>query len=119
MRRKLLVTIIFIVLLYSCNSPLKKNAPLTNQPTSNPDTISIPTKWLTATESSENQKNGKAEDMKINDGTKVDLMLESNSIIIKPKQKIEYKLSEMLFRINDENTHNEVDTGVSEGKEQW
>jgi len=60
-----------------------------------------------------------AEEMKINDGTKVSLELNSKSIIIKPKQKAVFMLNDMLEQITDENTHNEVDTGASEGKEEW
>jgi len=57
-----------------------------------------------------------ANDLKIKDGTPVEIEERKGSIIISPKK---YLLTEMLANINDKNLHEESDFGEVEGREEW
>ena len=58
-----------------------------------------------------------ASETKINNGTKVDLLIKNNQLIIAPIIKEEYTLDAFLSEINDSNIHNEIDFGKPLGKE--
>ena len=53
----------------------------------------------------------------LKDGSSVDINNKGEEIIIKPIKK--NKLSEMLSLINEQNLHEEVDTGDPVGNEVW
>jgi len=54
---------------------------------------------------------------KINNGTKVDLLIKNNQLIISPIEKEKYSLDAFLSEITDSNIHNEVDFGEPMGEE--
>jgi antitoxin MazE len=56
-------------------------------------------------------------DLSLKDGSLVDINDNGKEIIVKPIKK--HKLSEMLDKINEDNIHGEIETGVSVGKEIW
>jgi len=53
----------------------------------------------------------------LKDGSHVDIDDRGKEIVIKPVQR--NKLSEMLSKINEQNIHEEIDTGEPVGKEIW
>ena len=57
-------------------------------------------------------------DINLEQGSVIDILKEKDRIIIKPKQKKE-KLHELLNNINNENIHEEIDTGDRSGNEIW
>ncbi|MDR0305320.1 MAG: AbrB/MazE/SpoVT family DNA-binding domain-containing protein [Chitinispirillales bacterium] len=56
-------------------------------------------------------------DLSLKDGSLVDINDNGKEIIVKPVKK--HRLSEMLSKINEDNIHGEIETGVSVGKEIW
>ena len=58
-----------------------------------------------------------ARGLSLKDGSFVDINNKGEEIIIKPITK--NSLSEMLSKINEQNIHNEIDTGKPVGKEIW
>ncbi len=58
-----------------------------------------------------------ASQTKINKGTKVDLLIKNNQLVISPIIKEKYSLDAFLSEITDSNIHNEVDFGEPIGKE--
>jgi antitoxin MazE len=58
-----------------------------------------------------------ANQLKMLEGTKVDLVIKNNKIEIVPVEENEYSLEKMLKDINGDNIHNETDTGSSVGRE--
>ena len=58
-----------------------------------------------------------ARGLSLKDGSSVDINNKGEEIIIKPIKK--NKLSEMLSLINEQNLHEEVDTGNPVGNEVW
>lgn len=62
-----------------------------------------------------------AKEVKLDEGSKVKIKIEKNSIIISPvmkkKRKKKYNLEEMISQITPENRYNEIDFGPSVGKE--
>jgi len=58
-----------------------------------------------------------ARKLSIKDGSFVDINDVGKEIIIKPIQK--NKLSELLSKVNEQNIHNEIETGDPAGKEIW
>ena len=58
-----------------------------------------------------------ARELSLKDGSFVDINDSGKAIIIEPIQK--NKLSEMLSKINEQNIHEEIDTGGPVGKEIW
>ena len=61
--------------------------------------------------------NNIARGLSIKNGSSVYINKEGNEIIIKPI--IKNKLSEMLNQINENNLHEEIDTGSPVGNEIW
>lgn len=55
----------------------------------------------------------------IENGTKVSLTVEGDSIVISPVRRAKLDLNVMLSQITPSNTHNEVNTGTVQGKEEW
>jgi antitoxin MazE len=56
-------------------------------------------------------------ELSLKDGSSVDINDKGKVIIIKPIEK--NKLSEMLKNINEQNIHQEIETGGPVGKEIW
>lgn len=54
---------------------------------------------------------------KIEQGSTVEVSLESGKIIVFPIEEEEFSLDELLSKITPENLHSEIDTGISVGKE--
>lgn len=60
-----------------------------------------------------------AVDTHLENDSNVELSVVEGQIIIKPVVKSVLTLEELLAGINDENIHNEVDTGLAIGNEIW
>ena len=57
-------------------------------------------------------------ELKLKNGTHLNLKKEKNRLIITPKEKKE-KLEELLSKITNDNIHSEIKTGIPIGKEIW
>ena len=55
----------------------------------------------------------------VESGSTVDLSLANGELKIKPVADQEYTLEELLSGITTENIHDEVSTGMPQGKESW
>ncbi len=56
----------------------------------------------------------------VKEGTIVNITLEDNKIIIEPVAKpVEYKLEELLSKVNEDNIHDQYFDDGPEGKEIW
>lgn len=60
-----------------------------------------------------------AEEVGLSDGGSIDLRLVSGGLLIQPSPAPPLRLEDLLGGIEDENTHEEVDTGPSVGREAW
>ena len=60
-----------------------------------------------------------AQDVQVQDGTVVDLMIDKGRLVIVPIQKNAYELSDILEQVTPENLHAEVDFGEPMGGEAW
>jgi antitoxin MazE len=49
----------------------------------------------------------------------VDIREEAGRIVIQPVREKQYKLDDLLKKINKDNLHDEVDFGSPQGKEVW
>ena len=56
---------------------------------------------------------------KIEQGSTVEVSLESGKIIVFPVAEPEFSLDELLAGVTAENLHGEIETGASVGKEAW
>ena len=61
---------------------------------------------------------GFAEQLMIQQGSEVDLSLDGDRLVIRPRRR-ELSLSELLAQVTDENIHAEVATGEPTGREPW
>ena len=57
-----------------------------------------------------------AKDNDVQNGSKVEVIVEKGKMIIIPKKK---SLDDMLALVTDENIHSEISTGCAVGKEEW
>jgi len=60
-----------------------------------------------------------AVESKIEQGSTVEISLESGKIIVFPVAAPEFSLEELLAKVTPENLHGETDTGSSVGQETW
>jgi antitoxin MazE len=60
-----------------------------------------------------------AVDTKLENDSMVEISVVEGQIIVKPLVKPEWTLEELLAGINQENIHNEIDTGNAKGNEVW
>ena len=60
-----------------------------------------------------------AEEAGVEAGSEVDLAIEDGDLIVRPRRKPRYALSELLMRVNESNLHREIDTGEPAGEEAW
>jgi antitoxin MazE len=58
-----------------------------------------------------------ADDLKLQNGSEVELFEDSDKIIIQPRRKA--KLDDLLSAINEDNLHGEVSSGDPAGREIW
>ena len=61
---------------------------------------------------------GFAQQLMIQQGSEVDLSLDGDRLVIKPRRR-ELSLSELLAQVTDENIHAEIATGEPTGREVW
>jgi len=59
-----------------------------------------------------------AEDSHLSIGSAVDLSVQSNALVVKSIDE-KYTLGDLVSKINDENIHDETDTGEPTGQEVW
>ncbi len=60
-----------------------------------------------------------AKDVKLSEGSQVEILEEGNRLVIVPVEKPVFALEDMLKKINKENMHEEFDFGPAQGKEFW
>lgn len=60
-----------------------------------------------------------AKEIKIEQGSEVDLSTIEGQLVAKPINEYEYSLEELLAGVTEENLHAEFDTGDAVGKEIW
>ena len=61
---------------------------------------------------------GFAEQLMIQQGSEVDLSLDGDRLVIRPRRR-ELSLSELLAQVTNENIHAEIATGEPTGREVW
>ncbi|MBA2341080.1 MAG: AbrB/MazE/SpoVT family DNA-binding domain-containing protein [Pyrinomonadaceae bacterium] len=60
-----------------------------------------------------------AVESKVEQGSMVEVSLEQGKIIVAPVAEPEFTLEDLLAKVTKQNLHEEIDTGVSRGKEAW
>ncbi len=60
-----------------------------------------------------------AEEVRVTEGSVVDLSMEDGNLVIKVTKPDEVDLEDLLDGITDENIHSEIDTGDAVGGEIW
>lgn len=60
-----------------------------------------------------------AKQIKIGQGSLVDLSLVEGKLVARPLNENEYSLDQLLNGVTKENLHKEIDTGDAQGKEVW
>ena len=60
-----------------------------------------------------------AEEVGIEEGSSVDIILEENRIVIRPMGNEKYRLSDLLSQVRQDNLHEEISTGEVLGREAW
>jgi len=60
-----------------------------------------------------------AKETRIHDGTFVDLILQSGTLVVKPVVKMTLSLDALLKDVTDDNRHEATDTGFAVGQEIW
>ena len=60
-----------------------------------------------------------AEEVRVAEGSTVELSMEGGRLIIRLANQTEYSLEELLGGITAENLHSEIDTGGPVGGEKW
>lgn len=55
----------------------------------------------------------------LNEGSKVSVQIIDNNVVVVPIKDTDYKLDELLEKINDKNIHKEIDAYYSIGNETW
>lgn len=55
----------------------------------------------------------------ITDGSKIEINMEGDKIVISPKQKVDYELNELLSMVNEDNLHYEIESDGPIGNEIW
>ena len=60
-----------------------------------------------------------AKNVAIEEGSSVDISLEGDRLVIKPIRAAQYKLSDLLTLVTEDNRHEEILVGDALGKEAW
>jgi antitoxin MazE len=58
-----------------------------------------------------------AAEAEIEEGSEVDIAIREGTLVITPRQRPRYELSELLAKVSENNLHEEVDTGDPVGRE--
>jgi antitoxin MazE len=58
-------------------------------------------------------------DLRLVEGTEVDLSVVDGTLVIKPRSRKRYSLDELVEGITPENLHTEIDSGIAVGNEAW
>lgn len=59
-----------------------------------------------------------AKELKIDDGVRIEMEIENDRILLKPKHKSP-RLDKLLMQVTDDNKHKEIPTGDPKGNEIW
>ena len=60
-----------------------------------------------------------AADLGLAQDSAVDLALEDGGLVVRPSPQTQYRLSDLLERVTENNLHNEQDYGEAVGSEDW
>ncbi len=60
-----------------------------------------------------------ADEMKVSEGASIQMSMEENALVITPARNREWTLIELLSGVTDDNIHEEWETGLPVGKEEW
>ena len=60
-----------------------------------------------------------AEDIRVTEGTAVDLIMEDGQLVIRLAKEPQWTLDELLSGVTPSNLHTEVETGDAVGGESW
>lgn len=60
-----------------------------------------------------------ANQINIQDGSRINLVLKNNKIELTPAVSEEYRLNDLIVLMSETNLHNEIPTGQPQGKELW
>jgi antitoxin MazE len=55
----------------------------------------------------------------VEEGSTVDLSLEGDHLVIRAVRAVEYRLSDLLSQVREDNLHDEISTGDAVGREVW
>lgn len=55
----------------------------------------------------------------VEEGSKVDIALEGDHLVIRAVKPKEYHLSDLLSQVREDNLHDEISTGDAVGREVW
>ena len=59
-----------------------------------------------------------AQQIRVSDGDNVELRVDRNRLLVRPARR-QYRLADLVRKINHSNRHRETDWGHSVGKEAW
>jgi len=60
-----------------------------------------------------------AEEVRVAEGSTVDLSMEDGQLVIRLVAQPEYSLEDLLSKVTESNLHHEIDSGDSVGGEEW
>jgi antitoxin MazE len=55
----------------------------------------------------------------IEEGSEVDISVREGELVVTPRRKPHYELSDLLAKVSKKNVHGEIDTGKPVGREVW
>lgn len=58
-----------------------------------------------------------AEEVRVSDGSPVDVRVRNGEIIVRPMRKARFRLRELLAAVRPGNIHSEIDAGAARGRE--
>jgi antitoxin MazE len=60
-----------------------------------------------------------AAEARVHEGSTVDISVERGGLVVRPKVRPRYGLSELLSKVSLRNVHREIPTGKNVGREAW
>ena len=60
-----------------------------------------------------------AEEAGVEEGSAVDISIDSGRLVIRPLRSSRYELRELLLEVTEDNLHDEIPTGDAVGRETW
>ena len=60
-----------------------------------------------------------AADLGLAQDSTVELALKDGSLVVRPSPRLQFRLSDLLERVTEENLHREEDFGEAVGSEEW